>query len=160
RILPDSAIVAAAKGAPESENALLRLRGFHGRASKSQASRWFEALRSAPPLEPEEHPRPASEHASPPPRRIWAKKRPVAAARLQAAKLVINELRQTYSVPAENLLTPSVWRMLCWDPPRPLNEHTVDDTLHALGARHWQRELVVGTLAGAIADAEAAHADG
>ena len=45
RIIPDSAIVAAAQAMPTDRDALLAVKGFHGRGAERYASRWVAALR-------------------------------------------------------------------------------------------------------------------
>ena len=42
RIIPDSAIVAAAQAMPESRDQLLNVRGFHGRGAERYAARWVD----------------------------------------------------------------------------------------------------------------------
>ncbi len=47
RILPDSAIIAAATALPTDRAALLATKGFHGRGADRYASRWVAALRDS-----------------------------------------------------------------------------------------------------------------
>ena len=82
----------------------------------------------------------------------WSRRKPEAAARLEAARTGLTELSQRVSVPAENLLTPDLLRRLCWDwqpvdDPAPV----IDAFLAEAGARPWQRELTVPMLAKALA---------
>ncbi|HRD64135.1 MAG TPA: HRDC domain-containing protein, partial [Nocardioides sp.] len=46
RIIPDSAIVAAAQALPKDREELLGVKGFHGRGAERYSSRWVAALRA------------------------------------------------------------------------------------------------------------------
>ncbi|GAB3558420.1 HRDC domain-containing protein [Spelaeicoccus albus] len=155
RVLPDAAIIAAAKAAPTSKRSLLSIPAFRGRAAKSQVGLWFTALQTAARLDDAELPQSGKKTATPPPPRMWPGKNPEAAERLTAAKAVMASLHEQYEVPAENLMTPSVWRAVCWEPPQPLSAQSVDEALSALGARPWQRTIVAGPLTQALAAADA-----
>ena len=149
RLLPDRAIMAAIEQKASSVPALLQIPGFHTRHAKRDAPRWMDAiqrgrntrdlpeLRSAKPGLP--HPR------------SWAEKNPVAALRLDAAKVVLVELNEQWNIPAENLLTPKYLRELCWNPPALISVETVAQKLESLGARPWQRELLSPGFAQAFA---------
>jgi ribonuclease D len=81
----------------------------------------------------------------------WYKRRPEAAARLNAARTALGELSQRVSVPVENLVSPELVRRLCWDWEPTENPATAVDQFLAAGqARRWQRELVVPVLAAAL----------
>lgn len=150
RLIPDSAIVAAAKAMPTTVPALLGLRGFHGRSAKRDAPKWLHALQQArarkdlPPLQLPSN--------SPPPPRVWADRDPEAAARLYTAKEALNELSQTLNIPLENLLTPDYLRRICWRPPTPVTVETVSTALSDLGARKWQVRLCAPLLLEAISN--------
>ena len=49
----------------------------------------------------------------PPPAARWIRRKPEAAARLEAARAGLAELSQRVSVPTENLVTPEIVRRLC-----------------------------------------------
>ena len=51
----------------------------------------------------------------PPPAARWIRRKPEAAARLEAARAGLAELSQRVSVPTENLVTPEIGHPLCWD---------------------------------------------
>lgn len=152
RLIPDSAIVAAAKGMPTTVPALLALSGFHGRAAKRDAPRWLHALQIAkasqdlPPLQ-------VATNAPPPPR-IWADRDPEAAARLATAREVLAELSEKHAIPGENLLTPDFLRRISWRPPEEITAGSVAAQLAELGARPWQIELIAPLLAPALANPE------
>ena len=82
--------------------------------------------------------------------RAWAEKNPAAANRLEAAKLVINEVSEHWNIPGENLLTPKYLRELCWNAPTRISETSVREKLQTLGARAWQRDLLSAKLAEAL----------
>ncbi len=158
RILPDSAIVAAATAMPADRRTLLRTQGFHGRGAARYAAQWTEALNEVAALPEEELPTRAPRGDGPPLPRAWSEKDPVAARRLTAARDAVTSLSGEIEVPAENILTPDHLRRLLWTPPstrdpEPLAE-AVDAQLAGYGARAWQRGLTVPLLVKAIIDAE------
>jgi ribonuclease D len=149
RILPDSAIIDAATADPKTLDDLLALPIFGGRRQRRSAATWLAALESARanrgPAEEAEPPN------GPPVPARWPKRRPEAAARLDAARTALRELSQQVSVPTENLVSPDLVRRLCWDWEDVEDRATViDEFLTAGQARGWQRELVVPVLAAAL----------
>jgi ribonuclease D len=158
RIIPDSAIVAAAQAMPTDRDALLAVKGFHGRGAERYASRWVAALRVVAELDESELPTRAPRTDGPPLPRAWADRDPVAARRLSLARVALTELAEQQGLPVENLLTPDYLRRLLWTPPatrdpKPLLS-AVGDTLSALGARAWQIDLVGPVVTQAILDAD------
>ncbi|MDQ0094485.1 ribonuclease D [Paeniglutamicibacter psychrophenolicus] len=150
RLIPDSALVAAAKAMPKSVPALLKTPGFHGRSASKDAPKWLRALQDASTtseLPPNQVP-----SNSPPPPKVWADKDPVAAARLQTARARVARTAESLNIPMENLLTPDTLRRLCWNPPAAIDPDTVADALRALGARAWQIDLVGPVLTVALLD--------
>jgi ribonuclease D len=150
RILPDSAIIDAATADPKTLDDLTALPIFGGRRQRRSASTWLAALQAA-----RENPGPAEESEvsnGPPIPARWARRRPEAAARLDAARAALRELSERVMVPAENLVTPDLVRRLCWDWERPAGDTAtvIDEFLVAGQARRWQRELVVPVLAAAL----------
>ena len=160
RILPDTAIVAAATALPTHRRALLKTQGFHGRGAERYASRWVTALREAAELPEDELPARAPRGDGPPVPRAWAEKDPVAARRLSVARAALTELAEEHHLPVENLLTPDHVRRLLWTPPGTRQPsqlaEAVDQRLTDYGARAWQRELTVPLLTEAILAAEPA----
>jgi len=150
RILPDSAIIDAATADPKTLDELVALPIFGGRRQRRSAATWLAALQAA-----RENPGPAEEtdppNGPPAPAR-WARRRPEAAARLEAARSALRELSARVSVPTENLVTPDLVRRLCWDWERRGDDAAtaVEEFLAAGHARRWQRELVVPILATAL----------
>ena len=147
RILPDAAIVAAAAADPKTIDELLALPVFGGPKQRRSAKVWLDALaaaRSTDDLPPTSEPL-----TGPPPPMRWAKRKPDAAARLEAARPALTALSERLGVPAENLVSPELVRRLCWDWPGG-DATTVNQLLRDNGARAWQRELVVPVLTPAM----------
>lgn len=148
RLIPDSALVAAAKAMPQTVPQLLAVPGFHGRAAKREAPRWLRAialardLKELPPLHLPTN--------APPPPRVWADRDPVAAARLATAKPRLAAMAQQINMPVENLLTPDYLRRLAWRPPAEISAQSLAAQLAELGARHWQIEQTVPMLVDAF----------
>lgn len=150
RVLPDSAIVAAATNDPEDEAELVKLPVFRGRAQRRMARTWIGALRAARELPKEELPATSLVHDGPPPPNRWAERDPDAAARLAAARSAVTELAERHGLPVENLLQPDLLRRTCWQPPPEIDPIGVRAALLAGGAREWQIELTAAPLSVAL----------
>ncbi|NNG19306.1 ribonuclease D [Naumannella sp. ID2617S] len=150
RILPDKAIAElAAKTAP-GRRELQQVPGFQRRSAKRYETNWVTAVDRARSLSKSELPLVHLPSEGPPPPRTWESRDPEAYARHQRMRAVMTDLAERHDVPAENLCTPEFWRRLAWHPPEPADETAVDAFLAELGARRWQRELVVGPLTEAV----------
>jgi len=168
RILPDSAIIDAAKADPKTVEDLVALPVFGGRNQRRSASVWLGALQAA--RESRNQPEEAESPNGPPPPSRWGRRKPEAAARLEAARAGLTQVSRRVGVPTENLIAPDLVRRLCWDWADAADPvAAVDEFLRAGYARPWQRELVVAALAKAVqpppeaeaeAEAEADDADG
>lgn len=151
RILPDSAIIDAALADPDTVDDLFGLPVFGGRNQRQQATTWFAALQAA-----RQNPEPLQRdepQSGPPPASRWAKRKPEAAARLDAARTQLAKLSEQVAVPPENLLAPELLRRLCWDwnPAETAGAATaIDESLRCAGARAWQRGLAVPVLSVAL----------
>jgi ribonuclease D len=161
RIIPDSAIVAAATALPTDRASLLGIKGFHGRGAERYASRWIGAIKAALALDEADLPaRNPKSDASPPPPRVWAEKDPEAARRLALARDALAALAEEKNVPTENVLTPDTLRRVLWTPPpsrepgRLLDEITTQ--LSTYGARGWQIALTAPLLVDAVLGAQPA----
>ena len=151
RILPDAAIVNAATADPDTVEKLTALPIFGGSRQRRSAGVWLDALARARTAEPPSSQEPAS---GPPPASRWARRKPEAAARLEAARAAINELAQQVSVPPENLLAPEIVRRLCWDWVATNDTAAaVEAFLGTTAARRWQRELTAPVLTAALESA-------
>lgn len=149
RILPDSAIINAATTDPKTVEELIALPVFGGSKQRKSAKVWLDALARA--RENTDPPEANEAQSGPPPAARWARRKPEAAARLEAARAGLAELSQRVSVPAENLITPEVVRRLCWDW-RPVRDvaTAVEEFLIEANVRPWQRELTVPVLTAAL----------
>ncbi|PPJ23519.1 ribonuclease D [Nocardia nova] len=158
RILPDSAIIAAAQADPKTVPQLRALPVFGGPRQRRYSREWLNAVERARALPDSQLPPMSQPFDGPPPVNRWERRDPVAAARLAAARAAMNGLSERHAVPVENLLTPDLLRRLCWDglpefrtgatPSDPAA--VIDKYLEAGGARTWQRELAVPELAAAL----------
>jgi ribonuclease D len=152
RILPDAAIVNAATADPDTVEKLTALPVFGGSRQRRMANVWLEAPARA--RTTEDPPTSAEPSTGPPPASRWARRKPEAAVRLEAARAGIAEVSQQVSVPAENLITPEIVRRLCWDwQPLATSEGTasaIDEFLREAGVRQWQRELTGPVLTEAL----------
>lgn len=150
RVLPDSAITAAAGADPKDVGALTALPVFGGRMQRRRAHTWLSALERARALSADELPPTSAPHDGPPPANRWADRDPEAHARLTAARALVTATSEEHRVPAENLLLPDLLRRTCWTPPGQLDHDGVDAALVEGGARAWQRELLVDGLVAAL----------
>jgi ribonuclease D len=152
RILPDAAIINAATTDPDTVPKLTALPVFGGSRQRRSAQVWLDALARA--RTADDLPTAAEPQNGPPPASRWARRKPEAAVRLEAARTGLTELSQRVSVPTENLLTPDTVRRLCWDWQSPDDPGdiaaVVDAFLVEAGARPWQRELTVPVLTAAL----------
>ncbi|MFN3004637.1 HRDC domain-containing protein [Mycolicibacterium wolinskyi] len=149
RILPDAAIVNAATVDPKTVDELTALPIFGGSKQRRSAQIWLDALKRA--RENPDPPQTAEAPNGPPPAARWARRKPEAAARLEAARAALAELSERVSVPTENLITPEVVRRLCWDWQPVADVATaIEEFLVANQVRPWQRELTVPVLSSAL----------
>jgi ribonuclease D len=151
RILPDTAIVAAAARMPRTAEELASLPVFSGPANRRLAATWLAAIDEARRLPDEALPGPPPSSDGPPPPRVWADRDPEAAARLARVRPVLVEIADHHGMPVENLLTPDTARRLAWRPPDPATPAAVADFLMSHGARRWQAEVTSPSLAVALA---------
>nr|WP_205164091.1 HRDC domain-containing protein [Arthrobacter roseus] len=152
RLIPDSAIVAAAKSMPSTVPQLLSTNGFHGRAAKKDAPRWLRCLNEA--RTTTDLPALHVPTNAPPPPRVWAEKDSEAAARLNTAKPRLAALATRLNMPVENLLSPDTLRRISWRPPKPISPESVAVRLQELGARNWQVDLTSAIITVAFLDPE------
>ncbi|SBT53673.1 ribonuclease D [Micromonospora auratinigra] len=149
RVLPDSAIVAAAELDPKDEKTLLTLPGFGGRSVRRLARTWLAALDDARQLPDDALPMTPTVEGPPPPHR-WAERDPVAAGRLARCREVVVGTAGAHRMPAENLIAPDSIRRLAWQPPEEITDDTVAETLRGFGAREWQLGLLLPALTRAL----------
>lgn len=147
RVLPDTAIVAAATAKPASLEALVAMPVFGGRIQRRQASIWWDAIHRATALSAAALPPATLPGDGPPPPAKWAIKDPKAAARLAAARAALATTAERVSMPVENMLSPDLVRRTMWNPPAGAD---IEAALQAGGARPWQVELTAVDLRGAL----------
>jgi ribonuclease D len=152
RVLPDSAIVEAARALPGPEADLTKLPGFQGRGARRHAAAWLRAIQRVRGQADDELPGPAMPPPDgPPPTHRWQERDPVAAQRLAAVRTVVAALADEHTVPTENLLPPDVVRRLAWQPPEPADIADIAADLAAHGARAWQVDLTALPISRALA---------
>jgi len=151
RILPDAAIVEAARAAPVGLAELGKLPGFTGRGARRYGPDWLRAIRRAKSLPDAALPESSAPPGDgPPPAHRWAERDPVAARRLAAARTAVAALADSGHLPAENLLAPDAVRRLAWQPPDPISPESVAAELERYAARQWQIEITALPIAMAL----------
>ncbi|WP_241384393.1 ribonuclease D [Rhodococcus sp. CH91] len=153
RILPDSAIIAAAEANPTGLDQLRALPVFGGPRQRRSSRAWLDAIERARALPEDRLPPVTPPLTGPPPAGRWARHHPEEAARLAAARAELTALSEEVSVPVENLVSPDLVRRLCWDwdvSPGTDVEEYIDGRFAEGGARPWQRALTVPRLAKAL----------
>lgn len=145
RLLPDSAIVEAARTMPRNVPAVMAIPGFQTRGLRREGPRWVRAIASAARGEnPVPYTLPST---APPPLKAWESKRPENLALFTEVRQVIDDLSERLTIPAQNLITTDYVRRLCWEPPARHDEQSLRDALAAYGARPWQTGLVAPAIA-------------
>jgi ribonuclease D len=161
RVLPDSAIIEAARSLPANNHQLSRISGFVGRQARRHQKEWLAAItkaRTSPDSDlPDATGGPVP--SGPPPAHRWAERDPAAAARLAAVRATVTAIAEANRLPTENLLAPDAVRRLSWDPPQPCDPGSVAEVLAGYGARPWQIELTAGPVASALQGARLDEAD-
>lgn len=150
RIVPDSALVAAAAAMPENRSALLATQGFHGRGAERYSNRWLDAIAAGLQVPEAELPPRTLRGEGPPPTKAWADRDPVADRRFRAAREATLRIAEEHAVPVENLITPDYVRRAMWAPPTTREPALLASEMRAqlagYGARPWQLELVTDAL--------------
>ena len=159
RVLPDSALVAAAASCVGAEPApLSTLPAFAGRGAKRHLGDWQAAVTAALALPESELPPASVPPDGPPPPRAWPERDPDAASRLAVARAGLAALATEHRMPVENLVSPDLVRRLAWSPPAQPDAAGVRTALLAGGARRWQVSLVAPCLVEALAASAASVA--
>ncbi len=152
RILPDSAIVEAARSSVSSLEELGKLPGFTGRGARRYGPDWLRAIRRARSMPDDQIPLSSAPPSDgPPPAHRWADRDPEAAKRLAAVRTAVAALADSSHLPAENLLAPDAVRRLSWQPPDPPDAQNIAAELRRYGARPWQVEITTVPIAMALA---------
>jgi ribonuclease D len=151
RLLPDSAIIAAANASPAGPDALGRLPGWGGKATRRLVPVMWPEIEAALALPDDGLPRPAAPGEGPPPASRWPDRDPVAAERLTRTRAAVGAVATEHGLPVENLLSPDLLRRITWTPPDPTVD-AVSAALEAGGARPWQIRLTAAGIAEALVD--------
>lgn len=151
RLVPDAALLAAARVLPASKRDLSALKEFTGRASRSQLDRWWAAIEAGAASTDPPAIRVPGESVPPP--RVWADKNPEADRRLKGARVALLEVADELDLPIENLLTPETLRRIAWTPPEPLSVEAISDALEELAARPWQIDATAQLIHAAFVEA-------
>jgi ribonuclease D len=154
RLIPDRSIIAVAMEKPDSKGSLAGLKSFQGRASRKELDRWWRAVEQG--LTTEDLPALRGPSTSLPPPRAWSDKAPDAHRRYVIAKDLITRVAESLTIPLENVLTPEHLRRVCWAPDDEHSPNALDGQLQELGARRWQRDIVVPLLIEAFGEARQA----
>jgi ribonuclease D len=157
RLLPDSAIIAAANTSPAAPEALGRLPGWGGKATRRLVPVLWPAIEAALALADADLPRPSAAGDGPPPASRWPDRDPAAAERLVRTRAAVADVAAEHGLPIENLLSPELLRRITWTPPEP-TVAGVSAALDAGGARAWQVQLTAAGIAAALADPPAGDA--
>ncbi|MGO8956130.1 MAG: ribonuclease D [Streptosporangiaceae bacterium] len=151
KVLPDSAIVEAARLMPNSPAELSAVAGFSGRGARRHMPEWLRAIGRARALPDRALPAASAPAGDgPPPAHRWQDRDPEAARRLTAVRAVVAALADEHTMPAENLLPPDAVRRLAWQPPADLGPTAIAADLASYGARPWQVELAAVPIGRAL----------
>jgi ribonuclease D len=151
KVLPDSAIIEAARLVPGEPAEVPAIPGFSSRAARRHQADWLRAVGRARALPDRALPSASAPPGEgPPPAHRWAERDPEAARRLTAARAVVAALADSHHLPAENVLPPDCVRRLAWQPPTELSPAAVAADLAGYGARPWQVELTAIPLSKAL----------
>ena len=150
RLVPDSALSAAARILPPTKRDLAGIKEFTGRASRSQIDRWWNAIQAG--MVSTDLPALRVQGDSVPPPRVWSEKNPEADRRLKRARGAVTDAAAALNLPVENLLTPDLLRRVAWTPPAEVTEESIASALTELGARPWQVDATSQLIAQAFVE--------
>ena len=166
RLLSDSVISAMAQSRLKSVAELMKMPEAKARirneVQKNHIDLWFDIYLRASALPESEWPQLRSKSDSLPPGKIWRAKYPLAYARIMHARIRLNEIATTNSIPLENLLTPEVARKIAFDSGAEKSYEfsqalvaKVETQLRLNGAREWQIEKCALALAQSLCETQA-----
>ena len=136
RLVPDRALVAAARTLPTSKGQLAGMRDFTGRESRKELDRWWAAISRGMATDDLPPMRVRGTGLSTP--RNWKERHPEAYARFACTREELVSLAASLDIPVENILAPDTVRRLCWEPPSAVDEVSITTSLREFGARQWQ----------------------
>lgn len=153
RLLPDAAVIEAARVGPTSRSTLLAIDGFDGPHRRRLAGEWLEALEWADGLGRDDLPSRQGPRGEHPPHTSWKRSEPEAAALLELARATLGDLADELGMEAGLLLKPATLRLWVWRAAtsRPSDDAELMDTvLRSDHARDWQLDLTAGPLLAAV----------
>ena len=153
RLLPDSAIIEAARRGPSTRTELLSIDGFDGPHRRRLVDDWMAALEWAAGLGREDLPSRQGPRGDHPPHATWKRSEPEAAALLEVAREALAMLAEEYALEQSLLLKPSTLRLWVWRAATtgPADDAEVlDQVLREEGARPWQIDLTSAVLLEAL----------
>jgi ribonuclease D len=151
KVLPDRAIIEAARALPATAQDVAAISGFTGRGARRHMAEWLAAVGRARALPDRGLPESSAPPGDgPPPAHRWADRDPEAARRLTAVRAAVAALADSNGLPTENLLPPDAVRRLSWLPPDDLAPAPVSAALTGYGARPWQVELTAVPITKAL----------
>jgi ribonuclease D len=145
RLVPDRALVAAAKALPTSKGQLAGLKEFTGRESRKELERWWTAISRG--LSTDDLPPMRVRGTGLPTPRNWKERHPEAYARFVCTREEILAVAANLDIPVENVLAPETVRRLCWEPPTDASTESIRTVLTEFGAREWQIDACASTIA-------------
>lgn len=149
RLLPDVAIIEAARTGPTSRSALLAIDGFDGPHRRRLVGEWLAALEWADGLGEADLPDRRTPHGEHPPHTTWKRTEPAASALLESAREVVASIADDLGIEQSLLLRPATLRLWVW---RAATTDPVDDValLHEVfreeRVRTWQFDLMAPAL--------------
>ncbi len=153
RLLPDAAIIEAARVGPTSRATLLGIDGFDGPHRRRMVDDWLAAIQWADGLGRGDLPTRQGPRGVHPPHNSWKRSEPEAAALLELARARVGELADELGLEAGLLLKPASLRLWVWRAAttRPSDDaELIDTVLRTEQARDWQLDLVSGPLLSAV----------
>jgi ribonuclease D len=151
KVLPDRAIVEAARAIPAVATRLTEVSGFTGRGARRYMEDWTAAVARARALTDRTLPESSAPPSDgPPPAHRWADRDPEAARRLVAVRAAVAALADANGLPTENLVPPDAVRRLSWQPPAEPTPTRVSGDLTGYGARPWQVEITALPISRAL----------
>ena len=149
RLVPDRALVAAARVLPTSKGQLAGLKEFTGRESRKELDRWWNAISRGQVTDDLPPMRVRGTGLSTP--RNWKERHPDAYARFVCTREALVGVATAMDVPIENLLAPETVRRLCWEPPATTDASSIGAALAEFGSRPWQVEACAEIIANCFA---------
>jgi ribonuclease D len=140
RVFNDEALIATALGKPTTLEEMRRLLTKRSRLQDLPLTDWFELIREALALAPDQLPELRTPSTSLPPPKLWKERNPLGYARLTHARAAVISLAAELNMPAENLISPEAIRKLVWpNPPAGIDLSAyIEAALLQASARPWQ----------------------